>query len=60
MVFIILSNFLVIFLFIYPIIECFQKVFMCCLSIYIIVVYHITIISNTFNKNAHYIEFRIV
>ena len=42
------------------IVECFKKIFIHCLIIGSIVIYHTPIILNTLNNMAYYIEVRVV
>ena len=60
MAYIILPNFQVVLLFIYPDIESFKKVFMRHLVIGGIVIYCTTIIPNTLDKVAYCIKLKVV
>lgn len=60
MIYVILSNLQIIFLFIYSIIKYFKKIFTYCFAISNIIVYCTTIISNILNKIANCIKLKIV
>ena len=57
---VILPNLQLILFFIYFVIKSFKKVFICCLAIGSIIVYHTIIISNILNKVADCIELKVV
>ena len=60
MPYIMLPNLLLIYFFVCSIVENFKKVFMRHLAIGSIVIYRTTIIPNTLNEMADYIELRVV
>lgn len=60
MAYVILLNLQLILFFVCLVIKSFRKIFMRCLTMASIIVYHITIIRNILNKMADCIEFRIV
>lgn len=60
MLHIILPNLQLVFFFVYTNIKSFKKVFIYCITISSIIVYHTTIIINILNKVADYIKFKIV
>ncbi len=60
MTYVILLNLRVVLLFVYSIIERFKKVLIRRLAMGSIVVYRTTIIPNTLNKVANYMELRVI
>ena len=60
MAYIMLPNLQVVLFFVFPIVESFEKVFMCRFTIDCVIIYYTTIILNTLNKVANYIKCRVV
>ena len=60
MAYIMLPDLQVVLVFIYLIIKSFEKIFMYRLAVGYIIIYHTIIISNTIDKVANYIKFRVI
>ena len=60
MTYVMLPDLRVILFFVYPIIESFEKVFICCLAVGYIIIYRTTIILNALDKITNCIELKIV
>ncbi len=60
MAYIMLPDLQVVLFFVFPIVESFEKIFMQRLAVGCVIIYRTTIILNTLDKVANYMEFRVV